>query len=93
MTCRADAQMMSPYYSGGLGIPYPMGMGGMGKSFVPLLAIQPQLFARIQDGHVSRDDGNGISLRDDGEQSLHVLWNGECDEGPLSTDRQYGLGF
>jgi hypothetical protein len=25
-------QMMSPYYAGGLGIPYMMGMGGMGES-------------------------------------------------------------
>lgn len=27
-------QMMSPYYAGGLGIPYMMGMGGMGESIV-----------------------------------------------------------
>jgi hypothetical protein len=26
--------MMSPYYAGGLGIPYMMGMGGMGESIV-----------------------------------------------------------
>lgn len=31
-----DYQMMSPYYAGGLGIPYAMGMGGLGKSAFPL---------------------------------------------------------
>lgn len=34
-------KMMSPYYAGGLGIPYMMGMGGLGWSSPPLFIVSP----------------------------------------------------
>ena len=36
-------QMMSPYYAGGLGIPYMMGMGGMGESIMDVVKTASML--------------------------------------------------
>jgi hypothetical protein len=48
--------MMSPYYAGGLGIPYMMGMGGLGE---PLLHLQR---AANTGAHCSRAESHFPSL-------------------------------
>ena len=64
--------MMSPYYAGGLGIPYGMNMMG-GECRGGWTRVESEADDRLRNGNVSRHDGlwNGrlwrISLWNDGE--------------------------